>query len=217
MPLSYVELVHLVKTGAIDADLSNINGASIDICLGSDILYEDMTIGIGADGERMPPRIVDLSDKKGSVSWVPKTLTPEEGYVMAPGEIILAHSIECFRVPLNIACDFKLRSSGARNCLDAALAGWVNPGFGLESDEDTRLTLELQNISRNHGLLLRPGLVIGQMVFFHCVPVPRDKSYVVNGRYNGTSTVQASRSLSRDADSANGVDESEAETDHAAW
>ena len=104
---------------------------------------------------------------------------------MAPGEFILAHSMEKFNLPMDISCEFKLKSSGARSGLDNALATWCDPGWN-----NSTLTLELKNNLRFTHIILREGMFIGQMVFFRNVPVPKDKSYFIRGRYNGDSSVQ---------------------------
>lgn len=183
MLMSYNELCVLVETGVIDAPMSQVNGASIDIRLGEDILIESSE-----------PVIIDLSAPKLNEDkcWNKEKMS-EDGFVMMPGDFILAVSIERFRVPSNIACDFRLRSSMARSFLNASLAMWVDPWFGFKSDNDTRLTLELQNISSCKRLKIRPGLLVGQMIFHKTESVPEDKSYAVRGRYNGSETVQASK------------------------
>jgi dCTP deaminase len=181
MLLSYYELCKLVKTGVIDAPMENINGASIDIRLDKEILVESSSA-----------ELIDLS-KSGTPDncWDRETID-EKGFIMAPGEFILANSIEKFRLPLDIACEFRLRSSIARNFLNASLAMWCDPAWGLKSEDDTRLTLELFNTSNCKRLLLKEGFRVGQMIFWRTQPVPEELSYAKRGRYNGTSSVQAS-------------------------
>jgi dCTP deaminase len=183
MLLSYYELCGLIEKGVIDAPMENVNGASIDVRLGKDILVETSS----AD-------LIDLlepSSLNSLTSWSKETID-SKGFILAPGEFILASTIESFKLPYNLASEFRLRSSIARNFLNASLAMWCDPGWGFKSDKDTRLTLELQNISNNKRLILREGVRVGQMVFWHTEPVPEDKSYAKLGRYNGTESVQAS-------------------------
>jgi len=57
------------------------------------------------------------------------------------------------------------------------------------------LTLELKNVSRYHKLIIRPGMPIGQMVFFRHKPVRHDQSYAVKGRYNNQKEVTESKGI----------------------
>ncbi len=176
MLLSYEELVDLVHRGVIDALPENINGASIDIRLGDEIQFEDQSA--------VSP-YVDLLTKQAPAMRSVKM--PEMGIALPPGAFALAHSIETFNLPNNIACEFKLRSSIARAGLNALLAGWCDPRW-----HGAQLTLELHNTLKRHHMILKPGLRIGQMVFYRCMPVPEERSYATVGRYNGQQGVQGS-------------------------
>lgn len=185
MLLSYLDLCDLVHEGVIDADLKHVNGASIDIRLGTEILVENPTLPMEHD----PTCVVDLTIKPPpGENLVPMTRVQMDssGYVLAPGQFCLAHSIETFNLPYSIACSFFLRSSIARAGLNALLAGWCDPGWN-----NAQLTLELHNTLRYHGLLLKPGLRIGQMVFHRTRAVPERQTYAKRGRYNNQSGVVA--------------------------
>jgi dCTP deaminase len=174
--VSYIGLVELVERGVItDVPHEHINGASIDVCLGYDVLVE-----------RASGKVVSLRDRE-QLS-MDRFKLDGTGYMLAPGEFILAHTIEMFNLPNNIACEFKLKSSGARIGLNNALATWCDPGW-----HGSALTLELQNINRHHYITLRPGDRIGQMLFYRVEPVPEDRSYAVRGRYNNDAGVQQSK------------------------
>lgn len=174
--LSYTELCELVEQGVItDVPHEHINAASIDVCLGNDILIE-----------RASNRIVSLRDRQN--------LTMESypigdgGYRLDPGEFILAHTKEMFYLPDDICGEFKLKSSGARIALDNCLATWMDCGWS-----GSVLTLELKNISRHHSILLHAGDRIGQCLFYRVTPVPADRSYAVRGRYNNDASVQQAK------------------------
>lgn len=196
MLLTHYDLLDLVADGAIDAPLDQINsdhvnGASIDVRIGPTLLVEDKP-----DFSRPDAFIVDVSDKRDlRLPSFREIRMGEAGYTLRPGGCALAATVERFRLPLNIACEFKLKSTIARCFLNNMLATWCDPGWGFESDADTRLTLELHNCMENHYFRLRPGMKIGQMVFFRGKPVPRDRSYIVRGQYNGTDTVAVSRGV----------------------
>jgi len=130
MLLSYLDLCDLVHEGVIDADLKHVNGASIDIRLGTEILVENPTFPMEHD----PTCVVDLTIKPPpGENLVPMTRVQMDssGYVLAPGQFCLAHSIETFNLPYSIACSFFLRSSIARAGLNALLAGWCLTGDTL--------------------------------------------------------------------------------------
>jgi len=181
--MSYNELVDLVSMGAVVGEIGveDINGASIDITLGERLLIEKRPAFIGAftSPRREGPALDTLEYVMG-----------EAGYLLEPGEFILAHSQQMFFLPDNVAAEYKLRSSLARIGLNNALAGWCDPGW-----HNSVLTLELTNTTRYHSILLKPGDPIGQMVFYKVAQVPAEKSYRVKGRYNGDKTAQGARSL----------------------
>ena len=177
--ISYNQLLHLVQSGMIDAKPDHINGASIDITIGDRILVEENT---------MRGSLVDLMEKEALN--LKRVTIPTEGYLLFPGEFILASSVETFNLPNNIAAEYKLKSSLARSGLQHLLAGWCDPGWN-----NSKLTLELTNVTQYHGLLIKPGMKIGQMVFFGCEPVPSDQSYAVKGQYNSQQTVTANKGV----------------------
>lgn len=179
MLISYNELCELVRDGVITADPAHINGASIDIRIGAELKIE----GLGNDLVSW----VDLADKSNDIALRSITMD-DEGYILEPGQFCLAHSIETFNLPNDIACKFFMRSSLARRGLNALLAMWCDPGW-----HNSQLTLELHNVLRHHGLKLTPGLRIGQMVFDRCETVPANKSYAAVGRYNHQAGVVASK------------------------
>ena len=177
--ISYSGLCALVGANVIDADPANISGSSIDITIGDTILVEDID---------MSGSVVDLKEKE-SLNMKEFTI-PEQGYLLFPGEFILASSAETFNLPNWVAAEYKLKSSLARSGLQHLMAGWCDPGWN-----NSRLTLELTNVTQHHSLLIKPGMKIGQMVFFACEPVPSDQSYTVKGQYNSQETVTANKGV----------------------
>jgi len=177
--ISYTQLLHLVQSGVINANPEYINGASIDITIGDRILVEENT---------MRGSVVDLMEKE-CLNMKEVTLPPE-GYLLFPGEFILASSAETFNLPNWVAAEYKLKSSLARSGLQHLMAGWCDPGWN-----NSKLTLELTNVTQHHSLLIKPGMKIGQIVFFACEPVPSDQSYAVKGQYNSQETVTANKGV----------------------
>ncbi len=174
--ISYNGLVKLVENGVINAPLENINGSSIDITLDDTFLREDI-VGRGN---------VKLYDK----NTIHSTEIICDEYYLQPGEFILASSKEIFNLPNNISAEYKLKSSLARSGLQHLLAGWCDPGWN-----NSKLTLELKNITRYHTLTLKPGMKIGQMVFWKCDTVPNKINYKNRDQYNNQSRVTPSKGI----------------------
>ena len=179
MLLSYIELLELVCDGVIDAKLENINGASIDVTLDDTLLLEKH--------HAIEPTI-DLSRKQAPEMCALKL--SESGFSLPPGHFVLASTRETFNLPNDIAAEFKLKSSVARAGLNHCLAGFCDPSWS-----NSKLTLELKNELQYHELLLKPGMKIGQILFYRVTPVPTEHSYAVKGHYNNTLTVTESKGV----------------------
>ena len=175
--LSYNELCELVEQGVIEGVQEGcINGTSIDVHLGPEILAEHVYETY---------RVVSLQ-KKEQLGMYPMKLTKDGFYLLEPGAFILAHTIERFNLPNNISAEFKLNSSGARIGLENALATWCDPYW-----HGSVLTLELKNLTRYHTIRLDNGCRIGQMIFHKSEPVPQERGYHVRGRYNNDASVSS--------------------------
>lgn len=173
--LSYNELCELVEQGCIGpVDMRDVNGSSIDVYLGNEVLREDCY--------ESGHRVVSLRDKQ----HLSTTLVDITGahYDLQPGEFLLAHTVEMFNLPADISAEFKLNSSGARIGLENALATWCDPHW-----HGSVLTLELKNLTRYHTIRLHDRCRIGQMIFHRSAPVPVERGYGVRGRYNGDTSV----------------------------
>ena len=181
MLLSYTELCELIEQGVINAPFENVNASSIDITLDDMLLSEALDVNKGI--------FIDLSAKM-AITTRAQIAKPEGVCVLSPGHFILASSQETFNLPNNISAEYKLKSSMARNGLEHLNAGWCDAGW-----KNSKLTLELKNMTQSHHLLLRPGMKIGQMVFFKHAPVPDHASYANKGRYNNQSTTTASKGV----------------------
>jgi len=159
-----------------NVDTEYINAASIDITLGSLVMIEDR------DAQ---PETISLAKRER-----PKMVTfnCDTGFLLRPGDFILAQSEQEFNLPNDISAEYKLKSSMARIGINHALAGWCDAGWN-----GSVLTLELMNVTRNHTIELRKGDRIGQMIFFHHREVPNDKSYAARGRYNNDKKVEGAK------------------------
>lgn len=174
--LSYTEICSLLDNGVVQgADYSAVNSASLDIHLGNVFLIENQHISQG------PESILYLNKK----SALGVERVEAEQLVLAPGQCVLASSVEIFNLPTHLSAEYKLKSSMARIFLEHLNAGWCDAGW-----TGSALTLELKNVSQHHRIVLTAGDRIGQMIFFEHTPVPVDKSYSVRGSYNNDKQVQ---------------------------
>lgn len=144
-----------------------INPASLDVRLGGRLQVERWFT--------RQMRTIDISEH-----------TERHPYWLRPGHFVLAETREVFNLPDNIAAQFVLKSSRAREGLEHLLAGYCDPGWN-----GSVLTMELHNSRRLHAIPLWPGMKIGQMVFHRMSSRPL-VSYAETGRYNGHKTVHGS-------------------------
>lgn len=106
-------------------------------------------------------------------------------YLVSPNQFFLSHTLELVNIPPNIAAEFRLKSTRAREGWTHALAVWVDGGF------NGSITLELGNARQYKSLPVYTGMKIGQLIF-HETETP-DVSYADVGRYNGYTTVQEAK------------------------
>ncbi len=162
-------------------DPALVNPSSVDVRLGGVIYREHPLSGLNrwfGGNPRFP------------VWRSPQTLTGTSATSplwLAPGEFVLASTLETFNIPDFVAAEFKLKSSRAREGYDNALAVWADPGW-----YGSVLTLELRNNNRFKSLPLYEGLRIGQMIFHTMESMPT-ASYATTGRYNNDTVTQPSR------------------------
>lgn len=171
--LNHAQIVALVESGAIrNVDRDCINAASLDLRLGDEILIESEC-----------DRVIDYRARE-RLSMQTVKMDPERGFVLHPGEVMLAHTLEVCDFPDDLAALFRIKSSMGRVFLEHMDAGWVDPGF------NGPLTLEFKNLSQHHAIRLRPGDRIGQLVFLRGDAVNAEQSYRTRGNYNGAAGVK---------------------------
>ena len=117
--------------------------------------------------------------------WICPTREPEEivadSFTLFPGEVILATTREYIKMPRDVVCDLKLKSSLGRLWLNHSLSGWIDPGF------QGQVTLELQNLGP-YPRILTAGMRVAQLVFFGMDSAP-EVAYGEKGKghYQGQS------------------------------
>jgi dCTP deaminase len=169
MPLADWQIASRCDAGMVEGyDPDLINPASLDVRLGDSLLIES-------------------AQSRDLVPYPLSKHTEDNPYELRPGQFCLAPTMEVFHLPDDVAAEFRLKSSRAREGLDQALAVWADPGW-----HGSVLTLELRNNRQLWPQLLWPGMKIGQMVFHQMTERPA-RSYAVTGRYNRDLAVQGSR------------------------
>lgn len=154
--LSYTEISALLNQGVVRGSKpEHVNGSSLDIMLGDEILAEQ-PMDFSVHLKHREPLNMDRFSMR-DLGCFP----------LKPGDFILAQSLETFHLPLDISCEFKLKSSLARIGVNQLTACWCDPGW-----HDSVMTLELQNVTRHHTIVLRAGDPVGQVVFFRHASVP---------------------------------------------
>ena len=175
------QIEELIEQGVItNVTPDLLNPASVDITLGNQILVEKDTINdIEINKNGLPMFRLKLGeDVDADVDY----------YVLGPGEFILGCSQQLFNIPANISAEFKMKSTAGRCGLSHMMAGWCDPGW-----HGSALTMELKNMTLRNRLILRPGMRIGQMIFFKHDSVPDEHLY--KGRYNNDLSVEGAKVL----------------------
>jgi dCTP deaminase len=171
MILPDFEIARMCLGGLVSPfDSTLINPASLDVRLGKQLLIEQ-------------------EDKRGLMPFDISNYNVDTPFLLDPDEFILAHTVEKFNVPDDVAGQFALKSSVARSGVEHLMAGYIDPGF-----TNSVLTLELKNARRNHPVFLWPGMRIGQIVWQR-MSAPPTTSYRISGRYNNDQSVTPSKGL----------------------
>ena len=125
--------------------------------------------------------------------WICPTRDPEEFRAphikLFPGEVVLACTYEFVKVPFDVACDLKLKSTFGRLWINHSLAGWCDPGC------EGNITLELQNLGPE-PFVLEAGRRIAQLIFIAMEKQP-DVPY---GAPGSSSHYQGQRGTTRARD-----------------
>lgn len=116
---------------------------------------------------------------------------PAEGFILHPGEFVLASTFEQITLPDDVAARLEGKSSlGRLGLLTHSTAGFIDPGFS------GHVTLELSNMA-TLPIRLWPGMKIGQLCFFR-LSSAAEKPYgssEYGSRYLGQRGPTASRSF----------------------
>lgn len=161
-----IEELCIQKNLIVPYDPEMLNPASIDLRIGNSLKRETIFGGW---------KDVDLSRYS---KWNP--------YWLYPKQFVLVGTYELFNMTENVAGEFKLKSSRAREGYEHLNAGFADPSW-----HSSVLTMEIFNTRCFSRLPIYPGLKIGQFILLPCEK-PR-KGYDITGRYNGDSSVMSSK------------------------
>lgn len=154
MILSDKEIRRLLSTRIFPWREENLNPNSYNITLGKEV------------GECRPTQGHKPIDPQDKNSYITHKFSIEGGYVLKPGEFLLAEMEEEIDLPRGVCADVRGRSSlGRLGLINSSHAGLIDAGFGK------KITLELYNSGR-YGIVLRPGMSIGQLEFQVLEPEP---------------------------------------------
>ena len=110
-------------------------------------------------------------------------------YIVPGGSWILCDVMEAISIPPNMEGTVVLRSSAARRGWDHAMAGFVDPGYGMGTPNGSKLTLEFVNCLKYQFLPIYPGIQLVQLRINMLQTIPR-RPYHLTGRYNDAQQVE---------------------------
>lgn len=155
-----------------------IQPASIDLRLGYEFLIpNDRT------------SIIDITKEPEGVS---KVVDVQKGFIINPGEFVLATTMETIKIPDTHTAWLEGRSSVGRRGLFIQNAGWIDPGFEGE------ITLELFNANKK-PLRIYPEIRVAQLIVCE---LDRNCANPYSGKYQNQAGVVQSR-LHKDAELVN--------------
>jgi dCTP deaminase len=132
---------------------------------------------------------IDLRDGPPGQLTEEVVVTPEEGFVIHPGEFCLGRTEEWVELPDDVVARIEGKSSlGRLGLIVHATAGFIDPGW------KGTLTLELNNLTRV-PIKLYPGLLIAQLSFM-ALDAPAQKPYgspELGSHYQGQVAATESR------------------------
>ncbi|RRQ21966.1 dCTP deaminase [Thiohalobacter thiocyanaticus] len=165
----------LIITPLLNRDLQ-VNEASVDIRLGNDFIVTRR-----GNLAKLDPASQDVREHRYQTKHF---VNFKECFYLHPQELVLAGTLEHFRLPVDVAATVTSRSKWGRAGLVIATATAVHPGFC------GTITLELLNLGEV-PLVLYPGTSVAQIVFFQCeggAPYDGDMAHKTGAHFAGLTT-----------------------------
>lgn len=150
-----------------------IGDASIDIRVGNDFIVTRR-----GNLAKLDPANDDVREHRYQTKHF---VNLGDCFYLHPHELVLAGTLEYFRLPTNVAATVTSRSQWGRAGLVIATATAVHPGFSGS------ITLELLNLGEV-PLVLYPGTRVAQIVFFDCeggTPYQGDMAHRTGAHFPG--------------------------------
>jgi dCTP deaminase len=127
--------------------------------------------------------VIDFTDNNSVENVVSNSSILDLDYlgsiVLAPGQFVLAHTMEYMALPPDVAGQLEGRSSFARLGIQVHMtANMIDPGF------HGAITFEILNAGPN-PIRLYPGYRIGQLRLFKCVPPAYPYNLKGHAKYKG--------------------------------
>lgn len=152
--LGKARLQQLILDGVIDADMRNVQPASVDLTLSMDFVLFPITN--------------EVLDPRENLEEYGMFIRNHEGITIQPHQFILGVTREWVNLPYNLVGRIEGKSSLGRLGLPVHLtAGYIDPGFV------GAITLEIVNFFPRPWKLI-PGMPICQLSLFDCDNVPGD-------------------------------------------
>ena len=148
------EIIELIEKKEIiikPFDKKNVGPCSVDLHL--DNIFSVFKMGIVVDPKN--PQSINSAIENINVE-------NDDFFIIAPGQFVLASTIETISIPKNIAATLEGLSSVARLGITVHAAGLVNAGTG--NVKPTTLTLEI-SCQNSSPVKLYPGMRIVQIIF----------------------------------------------------
>ena len=154
----------------IDAQLGS---TSLDVRLGTTFqIYQPNQSGV------IDFRLEE-SVQGAQINSIVQDLDYKEGLVLAPGQFVLAHTLEYIGLPESVGAQLEGRSSFARLGIQIHMtASFIDPGF------HGSITFEIYNAGPN-PIRLFPGYRIGQLRFFPCAKPAKPYNKKKHAKYKG--------------------------------
>lgn len=222
MLLSYNQLIRIQREGVItDSPPDHVNGTSIDILLGKELLIEKPPVtecpecGQPIADPRLAAIGISYIDPYSDVRCtacpyvgphytyfrpvdVAKKQPLSMRKVSCEGEgyvILPGESVLGHSVEQFYLPDNITAEYRLKSSMARVFLEHLHAGWCDPMWQGSVLTLELANMTRYHPIQLVAGMKIGQMCFYKHDRVPHDKSYAVRGQYNNQKTVLDSQGV----------------------
>lgn len=171
------EISKYIQAGMIDFSRSETNWDAVEKQINPNTL--DLTLGrfIQWPKETQEPLIFGRHYETEKF-WELQEVNPDEGVLLAPGDLFLGCSREYFRMPKDVCGQVFTKSSLGRVFINHMMAGVIDAGF------EGTITLELRNEGK-HNVVIPYGARVVQIQFSYLSDYPDLDYSQRSSRYMG--------------------------------